>query len=175
MKKTLSLILIFSTITGIVFLAGCSKQTTVEKWDTVSITYVAKNGDGETIQSKETGDMVRFVVGSHEVITGLDEGVIGMKLNDTATIDIAPENGYGKDYDKMKIQKISRTLFDKANIKIVEGKMWTLGEMKGMIKWIEKDKNGNEFVIFDINPEQTRQTLNYEVTIQTLEKWTTTK
>ena len=46
-----------------------------------------------------------FKVGSGQLITGFDEGVIGMKVGEEKTLTIPPEKAYGE-YDEAKIQAV---------------------------------------------------------------------
>jgi FKBP-type peptidyl-prolyl cis-trans isomerase 2 len=106
-----------------------------------------------------------FMVGSGSVIKWLDEGVVGMKVKGTKTITITPDKWYGKMYDKNNIQKVSQLIFDQLSIKPENWTTQKLWDIEGIVKWTEKDENGNVLVLFDINPRQTRDTLKYKVTV----------
>ncbi|MFH2027623.1 MAG: FKBP-type peptidyl-prolyl cis-trans isomerase, partial [Nanoarchaeota archaeon] len=41
--------------------------------------------------------LLTFKVGSGQVISGFDDAVIGLKINQTKTIDISPDKAYGLD------------------------------------------------------------------------------
>jgi len=45
--------------------------------------------------SVDRGQPFQFTLGAHQVITGWDEGVAGMKVGGTRTLTIPPELGYG--------------------------------------------------------------------------------
>jgi peptidylprolyl isomerase len=61
---------------------------------------VAKQNDIYT--ANRTYRPLKFTVGKGEMIKGIDEGVIGMKVGETKTITIPPEKGYGQ-FDPGKI------------------------------------------------------------------------
>lgn len=166
MKKTFSLILTLSAITAIAFIAWCNKQNTVEVGDKISISYTATFTDGTAFQTKS----LDFIVGNSEVITWLDKGVLGLKLNDTKTITIEAKDGYAKEYKPSMVQKISKTIFDKLHIEPKQWEKVKLGEMEWVIKWSETDKKGYESVLFDTNSRETYETLIYEVKIEKIEK-----
>lgn len=169
MKKTLSLITMFSAITVIIFIAWCSKQKTVQIGDTVEIEYTATLPDGSIF--KTNGETtLRFVVGEKEVIDGLDEGVIGMKLWKTETIDIDADKAYQPQYNKMKVQKIAKNVFEISNIETIKDQKTKLWDIEGVVRWFEQDEKWNEYVLLDINPPYTYETLTYKITIKKLEK-----
>jgi peptidylprolyl isomerase len=106
-KIAIYLLLIFAVmfVTGfaiymILFSAG---NQPIKKGDTVQIIYTVKYENGSIFDS---GNFT-FDVGSGEVIDGVDEGIIGMKIGESKTIVVPPEKGYGN-YDEMKIIEIPR-------------------------------------------------------------------
>jgi len=120
MKKILVIIL-----TVLILFSGCIGQQktvnsednitgksgdnlTVKSGDTIFIDYVG-HMDGKVYDTsnesvaKQNGVYIanrtyrplKFTVGKGEMIPGLDEGVIGMKVGETKTLTIPPEKGYG--------------------------------------------------------------------------------
>ena len=89
-----------------------------------------------------------------------------MKVGQTKTITVTPDEWYGKQYNKFGLQKISKLLFDK-----MSDDTWDLSWIKniagvtGVLKGMEKDSNGNEMVLRDINPRETWDNLVYKVTL----------
>lgn len=66
---------------------------------TVCILYELQNGDGFRIDGSNqpgTAQPLCFVVGHQEVILGIDKAVVGMKIGESKTVKILPEDGYGK-------------------------------------------------------------------------------
>src|SRR5664280_3150418 len=84
----------------------------VENGDTISVDYVGKLEDGTVFDTSvkeaaiEAGiytemrnyEPLTFTVGAGQMIAGFDEGVIGMKVGETKTLKITPEEAYGE-YD----------------------------------------------------------------------------
>jgi len=60
---------------------------------------------------------------------------------------------------------VDKLIFDKLGITPKVGNTQKLDQLEGVIKGIEMDKNGNTFILFDINPRQTWDTLTYKITI----------
>jgi len=161
MKKLLSLLVV--TVCSLVVIAGCASKNSVKIWDQVSIIYTATFSDGHIFEQNNEQTPFNFTVGSGDVIHGLEEGVIGMKIGHTKTITIKPDKWYGKLYNANNIQKVSQLIFDKLSITTKNGTIQKLGNIEGIVKWTEQDGSGNTLVLFDINPRQTWDTLKYKV------------
>lgn len=76
----------------------------VQAGDEIKVHYHGKLSNGETFDSSEGGEPLKFKVGSGEVIKGFDEGVIGMKSGDKKTIIIPVEDAYGEKHEKMMFE-----------------------------------------------------------------------
>ncbi len=101
-------ILLFAAV---ILFSGCVSQSqkTVKNGDNISVDYTGSIQNGKVFDTsiesvaKEnnlstTGRHYRpinFTVGKGDVIKGFDEGVIGMKVGETKSMIIPPENAYG--------------------------------------------------------------------------------
>ncbi|MDO6583953.1 peptidylprolyl isomerase [Salipiger sp. 1_MG-2023] len=70
-------------------------MTQVKTGDTVRIHYTGTLNDGTTFDSSAGRDPLEFVVGSGQIIPGLDKAIPGMTVGDKKTVEIAPEEAYG--------------------------------------------------------------------------------
>jgi len=162
---TITLLLIFG-ITALIF----SKWTNnvVNIWDTVSIEYTAYFENQTIFESNKSWELLTFKVWDWDVIKWIDDGIIGMKLNKTKTIKISPENGYGEQYNPRKVKKINDIIFQNLNI---TPKIWKYYDLQGT-KWvivdIKKDWT-NKTIFLDTNSRNTRQNLNYEITVKSIQ------
>jgi FKBP-type peptidyl-prolyl cis-trans isomerase SlyD len=57
--------------------------------------YTLSIGGEEVDSSKDSGPL-EFLQGSHNIITGLESQLYGMRIGDTRQIIISPEDGYGE-------------------------------------------------------------------------------
>ena len=67
----------------------------VKAGDTVSIHYTGRLDDGSVFDSSQGRDPLQFVVGSGQIIPGLDEAIPGMSEGETKTVSVEPELAYG--------------------------------------------------------------------------------
>lgn len=70
-------------------------MTHVKSGDTVAIHYKGTLQDGTLFDSSEGRDPLEFVVGSGQIIPGLDVALPGMQAGDTKTVQIGCEDAYG--------------------------------------------------------------------------------
>lgn len=63
--------------------------------DTVRITYRGTLANGEVFDSSEGLDPLEFVVGSGQIIPGLDAAIPGMAVGDTKRVEVPCAEAYG--------------------------------------------------------------------------------
>jgi peptidylprolyl isomerase len=78
--------------------------------DTVSVHYVGKFPGGKVFDTSMKAEAIKsglyspardykplqVVLGKHQVISGFEEALIGMKVNETREITLPPERAYGR-------------------------------------------------------------------------------
>jgi len=162
MKKILAFSLFLCTS---LILIWCGSKNKVQVGDVVSIVYTAHFSNGELFDQNSEQTPLIFTVGEKQVIVWLDTAVVGMKIGKKKKITITPDLWYGAFYSDNLIQKVGKIIFDTLDI-IPE--VWTiqrLDSLEWVIRGSETDESGNEFVLFDINPRQSWDTLTYTISI----------
>ena len=71
-------------------------MTQAKSGDTVRIHYTGTLTSGETFDSSEGRDPLEFVVGSGQIIPGLDSAIPGMGIGDKKTVEVPCANAYGE-------------------------------------------------------------------------------
>ncbi len=85
-------------------------EISAQTGDTVSVHYVGKFPGGKVFDTSMRAEAVKsglfnpardykplqVVLGAHQVISGFEEAVMGMKVNETKEITLPPEKVYGK-------------------------------------------------------------------------------
>lgn len=134
MKRLLVLLLVAALFSGCI---GQQKiQQTVKNGDMISVDYIGRIEGGNVFDSsiesvaKQNNvynqgrkyQPLNLTVGKGQVIKGFDNGVIGMKIGETKTLTIPPEQGYGPiDPNKISVIPIVQSIPAKTTIsKIVE-------------------------------------------------------
>jgi len=63
----------------------------VSKGNSVTVEYIGKLNNGEIFDN----GTITFIAGAGQMIPGFDEGIMGMKINESKLIVVPPEKGYG--------------------------------------------------------------------------------
>jgi FKBP-type peptidyl-prolyl cis-trans isomerase 2 len=78
--------------------------------DTVSVHYVGRYPGGKVFDTSMRSEAekagllnaardykpLQVVLGAHQVISGFEEALVGMRVNETKEVTIPPEKGYGR-------------------------------------------------------------------------------
>ena len=96
--RALSIVLLVALLTATTVLTACSSSTqTAQIGDNVSVLYNGTLDDGTVFDASNLHNNVplQFTIGAHQMISGFDQAVINMSVNQTKTVHIRPEDGYG--------------------------------------------------------------------------------
>ena len=93
--KIAIMITIIAIATVIYVVGNNSAQSVVSVGDNVSVYYTGKFTNGTIFSSNFGSQPLNFTVGSGQLITGFDNAVIGMKLNEVKNVTLSPSEAYG--------------------------------------------------------------------------------
>lgn len=129
----------------------------------VSIEYeVVDQANGTLIDSNKGGTPLEFLVGSGQVIIGLENAIMGANIGDNIQATVAPEDAYGI-YQSDFVQEIPRDQFEGIDLK---AGMTLFGQSEDgqTAQVIVKDFN-DDIVIIDYNHPLAGKTLCFEAKI----------
>ena len=64
--------------------------------DLVRVRYTTRSLEGGVIETSDNREPLQFTAGGPEVISGLSRGVIGLSEGETRTLNIPPEQAFGR-------------------------------------------------------------------------------
>jgi FKBP-type peptidyl-prolyl cis-trans isomerase 2 len=73
-----------------------STQKSIERGSQVRLDYTGKLESGEVFDTSAGKHPLEFVLGSGQIIPGLEKGLLGMKNGEKKTIAVIPEEAYGQ-------------------------------------------------------------------------------
>ncbi|NPA48338.1 MAG: peptidylprolyl isomerase [Thermococci archaeon] len=155
-----------------------AEEREVEKGDIVLFNYVGRYENGEIFDTsyedlaRENGILVegrdykpmKVRAGEGEIIPGLDEAMIGMKVGERKKVEVPPEKGYGMPRPELVVE-VPREEFSKAGIEPVEGLY--VGTDSGPAKIVEI---GEKTVKLDFNHPLAGKKTVFEIEIVSVEK-----
>lgn len=84
-------------------------MSTIKNGDTVSVNYTGKLEDGSVFDTslQEGREPLTATLGQNQLIPGFENGLIGMSVGETKTVEIEPENAYGQ-HNPMLTQEVGK-------------------------------------------------------------------
>lgn len=124
-------------LASLIILSGCGDgddTPSVKEGDTVRVHYTGTLDDGTEFDSSRDREPLEFTVGGGQMIQGFDEAVVGMKVGETKTVTIPPEEAYGVyDGDKVITKNISE--LPEGTVPQVGMRLYTSTQDGGVISW----------------------------------------
>ena len=88
-------VVVIGIIIACVVLWPSNAATTAQNGDTVKVSYIGTYDNNSVFDSTSSSAPLEFTIGKGSMIPGFEKGVIGMRVNETKKIRVAPEEGYG--------------------------------------------------------------------------------
>ncbi len=150
---------------------------TITTGDTVTFEYTGRLDDGTVFDSsqeevaKEAGlveaqpdreyEPLTVEVGAGTVIEGMEEGLIGLNVGDTETIEIPPEKGYGE-WTEENVQEFETDELSEMLGQVPEEGAFLQAQTGQHGEVIHVD---DELVRVDFNPDLAGETLEFEIEV----------
>jgi len=120
-----------------------------KKGDTVRINYTGTLQDGSTFDSSEGREPLEFVVGSGQIIPGLDAAIPGMTVGETKTVNVPCDDAYGT------VQEAARQAVPRSeipdNIPLDEGTQLQMQTPQGQVVTVTVADVTDSQVVLDAN------------------------
>ncbi|HQT42754.1 MAG TPA: peptidylprolyl isomerase [Halothiobacillus sp.] len=129
----------------------------------VAIEYTLKNDEGDVLDSSVGHAPLTYLHGHHNIISGLENALVGKKVGDTFTVTIPPEEAYGLRDDSMT-QVVPRHLFQGVD-EIIPGMKFHAEAEHGVNVVTVIDVKGDQ-VHLDANHELAGETLHFDVVVK---------
>jgi peptidylprolyl isomerase len=163
--KALSIMLLIAMLAGLTVLTACGGGTqTVKIGDNVSVLYNGTLDDGTVFDASNLHGNVplHFTVGDHKVISGFEQAVIGMSVNQSKTVHIPFADAYGPHYDN-RTTTLNWSQFQNSS-KPTVGEVLSVHNTYGMLNGTVLNVS-DEGVTVDANIRLAGNNLNFEITL----------
>lgn len=128
----------------------------------VAIHYSLSLDNGEMLDSTEGQEPLGFIQGTGQIITGLDQAVLGRAQGEKFKISIPPEEAYGMPNEEM-YREIPRENFP-PDLDLTPGQGFTANGPHGPVSFTVL-KADDEVVMADFNHALAGKTLHFDVEI----------
>ena len=130
--------------------------STADKGSTVTLRYSIILEDGKQVDAQSTRPLT-FTIGEGKVLEPLEQGVIGMSVNEVRDITIRPEQGYGVYNDELILQ-VDREAFPE-DLKLAPGRT---------IQYQNRDGERANFMVREVSGDRVTLDGNHPLAGQTL-------
>lgn len=138
-------------------------MTEVKNGDTVRIHYTGTLTSGETFDSSAGRDPLEFVVGSGQIIPGLDAAIPGMTVGDKKSVDVACADAYGETNPEAR-QAVPRSEIP-ADIPVEAGLQLQMQTPQGQVVPVTVAEVSETEVVLDANHPLAGKDLNFAIEV----------
>jgi FKBP-type peptidyl-prolyl cis-trans isomerase SlyD len=138
---------------------------TVQDGVVVSMEYTL-HVDGEQLDTSEGQGPLQFLVGYGNVISGLEQEMMGMKIGDSKNVVVQPENGYGE-FDEEAFITVPRDQFPK-DIPVEVDTELTVRDDEGHARYARVESIEGDTVRLDFNHPLAGAELHFNVKVVAL-------
>ncbi|MGD8963283.1 MAG: peptidylprolyl isomerase [Desulfobacterales bacterium] len=129
--------------------------------DLVSVHYTGKLKTGEVFDSSKDRDPLEFTLGNKELLTGFEDGVMGMKPGESKSVMLEPEDAFGDRREDLLL-KLPKKEFPQ-NITPSIGLQLTLSNASGNKMTVVITEVGEKSVTLDGNHPLSGQTVVFDI------------
>jgi len=137
-------------------------KDTVQDGLVVSMEYTL-HVDGEQLDTSEGQGPLQFLVGYGNVISGLEQEMMGMKIGDSKEVVVQPENGYGE-FDEDAFMNVAKKDFPQ-DVPIEVDIELTVRDEEDHARYARVDSIEGDMVRLDFNHPLAGAELHFNVKV----------
>ena len=119
--------------------------------------------DGEKIDSSEGQDPLQFLAGHGNIISGLEQEMIGMKVGESKDVTIQPADAYGE-FDDQAFMEVPRDQFPQ-DMPLEEGLELTVRDDSGQSRYARVDGIEGNNVTLNFNHPLAGDELHFNIKV----------
>ncbi len=143
-----------------------TEKAKIQDGSQVSIQYTLLDEKGDQIESNNGGDPFKYTHGKGDIIPGLENGLEGMKVGEEKTIEVKPEDAYGK-IQPEAFQEVPRKNIPPELLKV--GAQLVKRNPHGQSMPVRVHEIKDETVVLNLNHPLAGKTLTFEVKIMAVQ------
>lgn len=127
----------------------------------ISLDYTLRLEDEGVIDTSEGREPLTYIQGQGQVISGLEQQIIGMEEGEEKDVVVSPEQGYGE-YDSDLIETLPRSIFPPD---VEEGMAFRMRTDSGQVAVVYVEEVQDDQVIVNLNHPLAGKTLYFHVRV----------
>jgi len=143
-----------------------TEKAKIQDGSQVSIQYTLLDEKGKQIESNKGGDPFKYTHGKGDIIPGLENGLKGMQVGEKKTIEVKPEDAYGK-IQAEAFQEVPRKNFPPELLKV--GAQLVVRNPQGRSMPVRVHEIKDETVVLNLNHPLAGKTLTFEVKVMAVQ------
>jgi FKBP-type peptidyl-prolyl cis-trans isomerase SlyD len=136
----------------------------IDKNSFVTIDYLINLGESETYPPNGKAEEISFCMGGGAMPPGLEEALMGMKVNDTKVINLSAEEAYGE-LDEELLMEVPRSDFG-PEVELHPGLVFETENEDGQVVYFIVQEVRPETVLIDFNHPLAGKDLEVSFTIR---------
>jgi peptidylprolyl isomerase len=161
------IVLLSVIIIATIAVFGCGEGEAAEDGDTVYVHYMGTLNDGSQFDSSIGKDPLKFVLGAGNMISGFENAVRGMKVGETKTVTLSPDEAYGQHREELML-KISRDELPEGQEPQV-GQILRITQSNGQTIQKPIVEVTETYIIVDVNHELAGKELTFKIELVKIE------
>jgi len=91
---------------------------TAQNGNKVKVHYTGKLTDGTVFDSSRDREPLEFTIGAKQMIPGFEQGVMGMQVGDSKTVEISSDQAYGPVNDQLMVEMPYEDQLKQMNVQV---------------------------------------------------------
>ncbi len=91
---------------------------TAQNGNKVKVHYTGKLTDGTVFDSSRDREPLEFTIGAKQMIPGFEQGVMGMQVGDSKTVEIASDQAYGPVNEQLMVEMPYEDQLKQMNVQV---------------------------------------------------------
>lgn len=129
--------------------------------DTVTVHYTGRLENGDVFANSQGDDPIEVTIGDGQYIPGFERGVVGMKVGETKTVTIPPEEAFGTRHEELVV-KVARSQFPERLVPAI-GQQFQIRQEDGEPLEVTVSDLDEETVTLDANHPLAGYTLTFSI------------
>jgi len=140
---------------------------TVDTGNAIQVHYTGTLTNGEVFDSSEGRDPLQVTIGQGQLISGFENALMGMGLNEKKTFTLQPEEAYGE-RDEEAMRRFPRKELP-PDLQVEKGQMLALSTPEGQQIPAKVAQLDNESITLDLNHPLAGESLTFEIEVVGIE------